>query len=126
MNFRPQEVADWGRKRDSIPSIVGFKGFHDTWLNWWSACQPYWRTTTKWPFPRDDDDDDRDWGRLDATGPYGLFAVVISASWCATSKNPNRADSDTVTADLHWVIERLLHSNFTESQPAPSKKRRRQ
>jgi hypothetical protein len=88
-------------------------GFHRQWITWWGSCQPKWRSTEAWPYPQGDARD-KDWSRLNATGPHGLFPLVVSASWWAGCGKY----SDAVD-DLHWVMEVLLHVNSQSSDPAP-------
>ena len=126
MQLRPEEVVHWGRQRSSIPSIDKGEQFCEQWVTWWGSCQPKWRSVEAWPFPHDEANED--WARLNVTGPHGLFAVVMSASWWAASPclDSHCATFDTIVDDLHWVIGRLLHTNSqqqsTQSQPkaAPS------
>ena len=110
MQTRPKEVVNWGRQRNSVPSITDVEQFRDQWITWWGSCQPKWRSVKPWPFPRDNAEG-KDWARLNVTGPHGLFAVVMSASWWAASvdSNPHLAALDAAIADLHWVIGNLIY-----------------
>ena len=112
LKSRPQEVVDWGHQRNSVPTITDIQGFRDNWVDWWRSCQPKWRLVEPWPFPHDDAKGE-DWARLNITGPHGLFAVVISTSWWATSTNSDshRTAFDAAVTDLQWVIENLAHYN---------------
>ena len=112
LQYRPEEVVLWSRQRDSVPSIADVEQFNKEWLIWWGSCQPKWRPTETWPYPRDDAKA-KDWARLDVSGPHGLFAFIMSTAWWATS-----ADSDlhreafgAVVEDIHWVIENLIYFN---------------
>ena len=122
MQSRPQEVVDWGHQRDSVPVITEVPEFHDKWVSWWGSCQPKWRSVDSWPFPHNDAKD-RDWDRLNVTGPHGLFAVVMSTSWWAASGalDRHRKGFDAAVADLRWVIEHLLHFNsqLQATRPEP-------
>lgn len=107
---RPDEVALWGRQRDTIPSLTDVQKFQQKWITWWVSCQPKWRSSGTWPYPHDDVED-RDWTRLNVTGPHGLFAVVVSTSWWAAADEESRASFDAAVEDLHWVIKKLIHFN---------------
>lgn len=49
---------------------------------------------------------------MNVTGPHGLFAVVVSTSWCiATTDTDSRRTFDAIVEDLLWVIENLNHVN---------------
>ena len=112
MQHRPEEVILWGRQRDLSPTITDVQKFSEEWIAWWGNCQPKWRSTETWPYPRDDAKD-RDWSRLNVTGTSGLFAVVMSTSWWAASAGlgPHREAFDSAVEDLSWVIENLNHFN---------------
>jgi len=112
---RPQEVAHWGREHGPMPSIMNVPQFELDWVSWWRSCQPKWRPTNEWPYPRDDAED-RDWTRLNVTGPHGLFAIIVSTSWWAASMDSefDRTLFNAAIEDLHWVLERLICSH---SQP---------
>lgn len=102
----------WARQRDLTPSITNVEGFVEKWITWWGSCQPKWRSTGTWPYPRDDAKD-KDWARLNVTGMNGLFAIVMSTSWWAASVelDSHRAAFDSAVEDLHWVIENLNYFN---------------
>ena len=123
--MRPQELVLWGRKRGPMPSIDNVSQFQADWKTWWCKCQPEWRRVEGWPLSRDEAKD-KDWTRINCTGPHGLFAFVISASWWASSANldSHHASLDAAIADLHWVIENLLHFNsrsqVTQSEAVPA------
>ena len=121
LKSRPQEVVDWGHQRNSFPAISDIERFHKEWIVWWTSCQPKWRSTETWPYSHDDAGD-KDWARLNVTGPHGLFAIVISASWWAgsMSSDPLCAAFSAAIEDLHWVMERLINVN-SESQRTTSK-----
>lgn len=125
MKSRPQEVIEWGRRQRNTPApvIADVLKFQENWTTWWGGCQPKWRATKSWPFPHGDMEGG-DWARLNVTGPHGLFAVVISTSWWATSPGlgPHRAAYDAAIADLHWVIKRLLdyNSRLQGTRPEPA------
>jgi hypothetical protein len=112
MQLRPDEVVQWGRQRNRMPSITDVEQFHEKWITWWGSCQPKWRSTKTWPYLRDNAKGE-DWTRLNVTGPSGLFAVVMSTSWWATStdSDPRRGAFNAAVEDLHWVIENLIHFN---------------
>jgi len=122
MQTRPKEVAEWGRRQKSIPSIPDAEEFHQRWVAWWQSCQPKWRSAGTWPYARDNARG-KDWARLNVTGPHGLFAVVMSASWWADSMDLGslRDVFSAAVDDLHWVIENLVdfnsQSHGTQSGP---------
>ena len=124
LQCRPQEVVKWGHQPTSMPSIDDVSQFQEKWVAWWSNSQPKWRSIEVWPFPHDEGKD-KDWARLNITGPHGLFAFVISASWWAASTNldSHRTSLNAAVADLHWVIENLIHFNsqsqVTQSEATP-------
>ena len=122
MHTRPKEVIDWGHHRKSSPPIADMCEFHQRWIKWWGNCQPIWRSTEKWPYDRGDAKEN-DWGRLDATGPHGLFAVVMSASWWAGSMDSGSSSDPFSLAveDLHWVTENLIYFN-SQSKETQSKR----
>lgn len=70
-----------------------------------------------WPFPCGDAKE-KDWARLNVSGPHGLFAVVMSTSWWAASPglDSHRAAFDAAVTDLRWVMEHLAF--FSASKPA--------
>jgi hypothetical protein len=120
LRSRPQEVADWGHQRSSVPSITNVEQFQAKWIFWWKSCQPNGRSTATWPLSRDDAEA-LDWTRLNVTGPHGLFPVVMSTSWWASADpGPHRAVFDAAVTDLSWVIENLISfsSRSPESQLA--------
>jgi hypothetical protein len=119
---RPSEVGDWLRNRKSMPSIANIDEFHESWVKWWKDCQPRWRSVGTWPYPHDDARD-MDWERLNATGPHGLFALIISASWWVSlmESDDSRAAYAAAIDDLHWALENLLHFNCRfQDKPKPS------
>ena len=123
MPSRPQEVVEWGRRlRTSVsaPAINNIQEFLESWVTWWGNCQPKWRSIESWPFSRDDSVG-KDWSRLNITGPHSLFAVVMSTSWLAASAGlgPHRGSFDAAVADLHWVIENLIHFNSQSQAVEP-------
>jgi len=123
LRSRPQEAVDWGQRRDSFPAITNVKRFHAEWVAWWISCQPKWRTVEMWPYSHDDADD-KDWARLNVTGPHGLFALVVSASWWAGSmgSDPLRVAFSAAIDDLHWALERLVSINIKSQQLTPKPK----
>jgi hypothetical protein len=113
MQARPKEVVEWGRQPKSTPSIEDPEEFHQRWLAWWQSCQPKWRSTETWPYLHDGPKG-KDWSRLNITGPHGLFAVVMSASWWANSMGSDASHNPFSAAveDLQWVIENLVEFNL--------------
>ena len=112
LQHRPEEVVFWARHRDLLPSITNVQEFGEKWITWWGNCQPKWRSTDTWPYPRSDAKD-KDWARLNVTGTSGLFAIIMSTSWWAASVGlgSHCAVFDSAVEDLRWVIENLDHFN---------------
>lgn len=127
MKCCPKEVVDWGHECTSIPIITDVPKFQGKWIDWWSSCQPKWRPVEAWLFPLDEGKD-KDWERLNVTGPHGLFTIVMSTSWWAASASldSQRASFDAAVADLHWVIKNLIcinsQSRVTQSEAVPAPK----
>lgn len=121
MRTRPQEVVHWGHQHNSVPSIADIGQFHQNWIVWWGSCQLKWRSVATWPYSRENAEG-MDWSRLNVTGPHGLFAIIMSASWWASSidSDPCHAAFSIAVDDLHWVMENLIHLN-SRSQEAKSK-----
>ena len=107
-----------------MPSITDVEEFQEKWIVWWGSCQPKWRSTGTWPYTRDDGEG-KDWTRLNITGPFGLFAFVMSTSfWAASmSSDLDRGVFDAAVEDLHWVINHLIYFNsqlqVAEPEPTP-------
>jgi hypothetical protein len=94
-----------------MPPIANAQQFREKWISWWGSCQPKWRSTKTWPYPHGDAKD-KDWSRLNVTGPHALFAIVVTTSWwIATMDEDSRDTFDAMIEDLHWVIGNLAHFN---------------
>ena len=126
MQTRPKEVIDWGHQRELIPSITNVEEYHQRWIAWWGSCQPKWRSIETWPYARDDAKS-KDWARLNVTGPHGLFAIVVSASWWAGSMESDhlRTALSATIDDLRWVIENLIYFNAQSQATKPASLRNR-
>jgi len=101
---------------DDIPFVLDVGAYSKSWILWWTACQPAWRKSTGWPLSREKDTN-ADWGKLAARGQNGMFMVVMSTTWWATSLESaeDRYLFDEAVDDIRWVIMQVL-----ESLPAPS------
>lgn len=117
MQTRPKEIIDWGHQRESAPSIASVDDFRQRWIVWWGGCQPKWRSIGTWPYTRGDAKD-KDWDRINVTGPHGLFTVIMSASWWAGSGSSRDAVSPAIE-DLHWVFENLVDFNSRSQNTRP-------
>lgn len=130
---RPDEVGVWfkaGRRLNTenhLPRIESLKDFEKKWKDWWSAIQPKWRDTKRWPYPKDAVEED--WGELPNGGKDGLFVVMVSLGWWihVGKQKPGRDTkiSDAV-ADVAWVINNLNSllstdaATTTDSDSAPN------
>ena len=112
-----------GRSYDPehLPFVLDVKTYRESWVLWWTACQPSWRTENGWPFSREIDE--VDWGKLCAQGQNRLFLVVMSTAWWATSIKSTDTDEqgafNEAVDDVRWVIKQVLklspsNSNTTE------------
>ena len=92
-----------------MPTIASITSFEEHWVQWWSAAQPEWRDTERWPFLQDGTAGD--WGRLSSGGKDGLFLVVVSLGWWVHARDP-AADCklDAAISDVSWVLEQLITS----------------
>ena len=84
---RPDEVSTWMETRSyastQVPFICDVGVYSGTWITWWASCQPAWRQNKGWPLPRDGS---ATWGAKSwAHGHNGLFLVVMSTAWWASS-----------------------------------------
>ena len=115
MDPRPGELTRWlksGRwlaTPKSIPHIESLKDFEDNWVQWWSASQPKWHKTERWPFAQEITVGERDWGVLSGGGKDGLFLVMVSLGWWVHRRGPSTDSKlDNAIADVAWVIDNLI------------------
>ena len=120
---RPDEVTTWMKTRSydtqHIPFITDVESYSKTWVAWWTQCQPAWRQSNEWPLPRDIPSSAK-WGiKGGARGQNGLFLVVISTAWWASSIQSEEAwvVFDEAVDDIQWVIDQTI--NALKSLPAP-------
>lgn len=96
---------------DRIPFIPDVPSYRNSWVEWWTLCQPSWRQNKGWPLPRDNASR-TDWLKVIARGQNGLFLVVLSTAWWAYSIVSERdwVEFDEVVDDIQWVIDNVLGS----------------
>ena len=99
-----------------VPSVSDVTAYSENWISWWTACQPSWRQGKGWPLPREHDGR-TSWGKLTTRGQNGMFILVVSTTWWATSLKSagDRGAFDEAVDDIRWVLEQLL-----ESVPSPN------
>ena len=120
---RPDEIGTWLATRsynaEHIPHVPDVDTYHKRWLAWWKVCQPAWRKTNGWPFSKEETD--VGWGKLKARGQNGIFIVVMSTTWWASSiESPeDRRAFEEAVDDLRWVLEQLLRLHSTSNAPDP-------
>ena len=109
-----------GRSYDPahIPFILNVKAYRDNWILWWTACQPAGRIGNGWPFSREKVTE-ADWGKLTSRGQNGMFLVVLSTVWWATSvKSVDEWKLfNEAVDDIRWVTERVLSLSSGPSTP---------
>jgi hypothetical protein len=130
---RPAEVAKWMKYRDyttdRIPFVSDVASYRNSWILWWTSCQPAWRRSKGWPLPREDEGT-TNWVKVGIRGQNGLFLVVMSTTWWAYSIKSEEEwrEFDEAVEDVEWVIGQVAHSLkalqglIPPTQPAPSKK----
>lgn len=110
---RPAEVSLWMRRRkytdDAIPHIEDVSEYRKSWTGWWMDSQPPWRLSEQWPLPKEPVEN-ATWGKLSARGQSGLFLVIMSTAWWASSLQSadHRRFFDEAVDDVRWVIEQQL------------------
>jgi hypothetical protein len=114
---------------EHTPFIADVSSYCDTWMKWWTSCQPAWRREKGWPLPRDNDGT-TNWIKVGVRGQNGLFLVVMSTAWWAYSIRSEKewAGFDEAVDDVEWVIGQVISSlkalrkSTPPIQPAPPKK----
>jgi hypothetical protein len=93
---------------DHIPHVDDINLYHKSWISWWEACQPPWCRGTGWPFSREEPTK-ADWGKLIARGQNGMFIVVMSTTWWASSleSSSDRDAFNEAVDDIRWVVEQI-------------------
>jgi len=102
-----------------VPFICDVGVYSGTWITWWASCQPAWRQNKGWPLPRDGS---ATWGAKSwARGHNGLFLVVMSTAWWASSIQSAKdwVEFDEAVEDVQWVLDQLITSFETLPAPAP-------
>ena len=98
-------------------------------MAWWSAAQPKWRDTSKWPFVQEDAGDG-DWGDLADGGKDGLFLAVVSLGWWVLAQDaPEDSKVNEAIEDVTWVIKNLVSllstsATISSAPPAATRNKR--
>ena len=102
-----------------IPCVSDVEVYRNTWMKWWTACQPSWRQDKGWPFPKEPAGNTT-WGKLSARGKNGLFLIIMSTTWWAASLKSasERTPFEEAVNDIRWVIEQQLKAPSAPSMPA--------
>ncbi|KAF8335187.1 hypothetical protein F5887DRAFT_1079268 [Amanita rubescens] len=109
---RPDEVQAWIRnKKKDVPPTVDAQSYGATFMEWWKALQPSWRTrdngVLSYKVPADEN-----WSVLGKGGSAGIYTVVVALSWWMVASSP--ADSDSTSPvwaavyDVQWVINQIV------------------
>ena len=118
---RLDEVGIWLKMRlygaQHIPHVHDAHIYYERWLSWWTACQPPWRKAGGWPFSRENTN--TSWGKLEARGQNGIFIVVMSTTWWASSiKSAEDVRAfDEAVDDVHWVLGQFLKRRSSLGAP---------
>lgn len=112
---------------DKAPFVSNVSSYRDSWIKWWTSCQPDWRRGKGWPLPRDNEGT-TNWIKIGVRGRNGLFLVVISTAWWAYSIRSEEewVEFDKAVDDVGWVIEQVtnalkaLQATLPPAPPAPS------
>ena len=94
-----------------IPFISDLGLYAREWTEWWTLCQPLWRQNGGWPLPRDDQNA-TNWCKVGGRGRNGLFLVVMSTTWWASSVQSAKdwVEFDEAVEDIQWVIDQVVTS----------------
>lgn len=106
-----------------IPFVPDVGWYFEEWTTWWASCQPAWRQNKGWPLPRDDEKAAA-WGiKAGPRGHNGLFLVVMSTTWWASSIQSTKdwTGFDEAVEDIKWVIDKAIASLEALPAPAPPK-----
>ena len=109
--LRPDEISTWMKARsyklDQIPFISDVGLYFKKWSTWWTLCQPAWRQGKGWPLPTNDPDGTDLSIKAISRGQNGLFLVVVSTAWWASSIRSTKDwdEFDEVVKDVQWVID---------------------
>ena len=123
--LRPDEVSKWMAARsyrlDRIPFISDVGSYYTKWTMWWTSCQPAWRQNSGWPLPRIGPSA-ANWSiKFGARGQNGLFLIVMSTAWWASSvqSEEDRVKFDEAVEDVRWVIDQAIESHKALPAPVP-------
>ena len=120
---RPNEVSMWMKARLFDPKHIPFISdpglYAREWTEWWTLCQPAWRQGKGWPLPKDNQTA-TNWCKFAYRGQNGLFLVVMSTTWWASSIQSAKdwAGFDEAVEDIQWVLDQVISS--LEAIPAPT------
>ena len=104
---------------DRIPCVPNAHSYYTDWVVWWTSCQPAWRQNNGWPLPRDNTGT-TDWVKVGARGQSGLFLVIMSTTWWASSieSEEDWVLFDAAVDDVRWFIDQV--SDHLKGLPAPA------
>ena len=79
------------------------------WIGWWTACQPKWRSTQSWPFPKGGGGDGS-WEEFPARGKDGIFLAIMATCWWAqaVASAEDFLLFEEAIDDVHWVVQELI------------------
>lgn len=121
---RPAQIATWMRNRSYedkyLPFIANVTEYSESWIEWWTSCQPCWRQNRGWPLPREGAETTNWVIKVFARGQNGMFLFVVSTAWWAHSiqSKEDWSKFDEVVDDLHWVIGQAI--KYYEASPSPA------
>jgi len=122
---RPGEVSTWIKTRsykpEHTPFIPNVGLYREKWTAWWISCQPAWRRREGLPLPRDGQDV-TNWGiKAGARGQNGLFLVILSTAWWASSiqSEDDWVHFDEAVEDIQWLIGQVIDSLKVIAAPVP-------
>jgi hypothetical protein len=97
--------------QDRIPFISDVASYRESWMEWWTSCQPAWRQGVGWPLPREHEGT-TNWVKVGVRGQSGFFLVVMSTAWWAYSIKTEEEWSqfDEAVEDVEWVIGQVTCS----------------
>ena len=104
-------MSTWMKRRGQISYVSDVQSYCKSWVMWWTSCQPAWRQEKGWLLPRECPSS-TNWVKLGARGQNGLFVVIMSTTWWATSikSEEDWVWFDTAVDDVKWVIDRVIEA----------------
>lgn len=106
----------------NLPFIPDVEAYSEKWISWWTSCQPGWRQNERWPLPTEGPETEKWAFKVCARGQNGLFLVIMSTAWWASSiqseKDWDRFDQ--AVDDLTWVIGKGIQNYETLPSPPPA------